>query len=99
MVLVDADARLDADFLEQIVAPLADPGVDAVQGLYAVSNLESSRQSATIGLGFILKNQVRNLGRSSLGGSANLYGSGMGFRREMLVRTGFPSPHSLGEDQ
>lgn len=97
VVIADADAVMQQDFLGHVLAPLDDPKIEAVQGYYGVSNAGESRRAALIALGFLLKNHIRNAGRSALGGSANLVGNGMSFRTQSLLASGWPTV-TLGED-
>lgn len=97
IALIDADMHVDPDFLREIAASLAAPGVEVVQGLNTVANPEASPRAALGYASFTLINHVRPAGRCWLGGTAELKGSGMAFRSALLLRTGWPA-HTLAED-
>jgi len=72
LLLVDADAEVDADFLDEMSLSLH--GCDVVQAYYGVANPEENWRTALTFAGFSLMNHVRPGGRVRLGGSAPLTG-------------------------
>ena len=100
---VDAVLVVDADCLvsPNLLAALADRlerGADAVQAAYLISNPSASRGAALRWAGFALFNVVRPMGRSRLGLSCGLLGTGMAFSRDLLAH--FPwSSFSFAEDR
>lgn len=97
IALVDADMQIDARFLAELNAALGCPGHDVVQASNAVARPEANWRTALGYLGFSVINHVRPAGRETLGGTADLKGSGMAFRAPLLLRYGWPA-HSLAED-
>lgn len=85
VLVIDADCRASENLLDAVEARL-NAGSDAVQASYVVSNPDESAASALRYAGFAMVNTVRPLGRSALGGSAGLLGTGMAFRRDLLER-------------
>jgi cellulose synthase/poly-beta-1,6-N-acetylglucosamine synthase-like glycosyltransferase len=85
VVVVDADCRVSTNLLTAIEARLR-LGANAVQVAYAVANPEASWSSALRFASFALTNTVRPLGKATLGLSSGLFGSGMGFRSDVLRR-------------
>lgn len=97
IAIVDADARIQADFLEEMSASLSIPEIDCVQGYYGVANPEENWRTALTSIGFTLFNHVRGAGRDSLGFSSGINGSGMALRTSVLMEEGW-SAHSIIED-
>ncbi|MBI2434906.1 MAG: glycosyltransferase [Candidatus Hydrogenedentes bacterium] len=95
--LVDADMHIDPEFLRELAASLAVPGVEVVQALNTVAHPENNWRTALGFAGFAVVNHVRPAGRCWLGGTGELKGSGMAFRAPLLLRYGWPS-HALAED-
>jgi cellulose synthase/poly-beta-1,6-N-acetylglucosamine synthase-like glycosyltransferase len=83
VVVVDADCSVSPNLLEALAARLG-AGARAVQCSYVVSNPEASTASAARYAGFALVNHVRPLGKSALGLSCGLLGTGMAFEVELL---------------
>jgi 1,2-diacylglycerol 3-beta-glucosyltransferase len=83
VAVVDADCTVSRN-LPQALAVRLVAGARAVQASYVVSNPEESATSAARYAGFVLVNHVRPLGRSALGLSCGLLGSGMAFRADLL---------------
>ena len=97
IAIVDADMTVDGQFLSVLDDAFAIGRTAAVQGKYLASNPEESWISAFGFLGFAVANHVRPAGRCFLGSSAGLKGSGMAFRRDLLLRLGWPCK-SVAED-
>lgn len=97
IALVDADMHIDPEFLRELSSSLSAPGVDVVQALNTVAKPEQTWRTGLGYLGFTVINHVRPAGRNWLGGTAELKGSGMAFRRELLLHYGWPA-HSIAED-
>jgi len=83
-VVIDADSVVNRGYLAALARPLA-AGARAVQSGNAVLNLASSPSSALRWIAFTLVNHVRQLGRTGVGGSATLNGTGMCLSRSLLV--------------
>jgi hypothetical protein len=97
VVLVDADCTVAPNLLGAVEARLR-AGADAVQVAYGVANPGDSPVAALRHASFALVNHVRPLGKSALGLSSGLFGTGMVFSRELLARQPWTA-HSLVEDQ
>ena len=97
IALVDADMVLDMGFLEAMNRSFADERVQVVQGLNTVAVPDGHWRSAIGFMSFSCINHVRPAGRYTLGGTADLKGSGMAFRSALLLERGWPA-HSLAED-
>lgn len=95
-IVVDADSRLSANFLELMAGALAG-GARAAQGQYRVANDDGAWTAGLRAVAFALFNHLRPLGRTALGWSAGLKGNGMCFSRGVIERFGWGS-HSLAED-
>jgi hypothetical protein len=96
VVIVDADCTVSPGLLDAFDRVLA--GAQAAQASYRTGNAEASGPAALRHAAFLLVNHVRPLGRERLGLSAGLYGTGMGFRRELLDRVPW-SAFSFAEDR
>lgn len=83
VAIVDADCRASANLLAAFDAELRS-GAAAVQAAYDVANPQASSASALRWAGFALMHRVRPRGRRRLGLSADLFGTGMAFRAELL---------------
>jgi cellulose synthase/poly-beta-1,6-N-acetylglucosamine synthase-like glycosyltransferase len=97
IAIVDADTRVDPNFLKEISASLSHPDVRVVQGFHGVSNPAAHWRTALTFAGFALVNGLRPAGRSHWGGTAELKGNGMAFRSNVLLHYGWPA-HSIVED-
>ncbi|NNE11578.1 MAG: glycosyltransferase family 2 protein [Ilumatobacter sp.] len=84
VVVVDADASLDPGFLRVMDAAVRG-GASVVQGFYSVRNPEPSPAASFRFAALACRHRLRPLGRTRLGASAGLYGSGMVFAREVLA--------------
>jgi GT2 family glycosyltransferase len=85
IVVVDADCQVSANLLAAADGRLRS-GADALQVDNVVSNPDESRSSALRFAAFALINTVRPLGRSRLGFSCGLLGTGMVFSMALLAR-------------
>ena len=96
VIVVDADCIATPTLGATVAEELADPSVRAVQVRYEVSNADESPAAALRAAGFILKHVIRSRGRSRLGLSCGLFGSGMAFRLSLFDEVEWPS--SVTED-
>ena len=97
VTMVDADCTVAPNLLAAIESRLR-AGASAVQVVYEVANPRASPAAALRYASFALINLVRPLGKASLGLSSGLFGTGMGFSRELLAHHPW-SACSLLEDQ
>jgi hypothetical protein len=97
VVIVDADCAAAPNLLAAVEGRLRD-GAAAVQVAYGVANPDASPVAALRHASFALVNGVRPLGKTTLGLSAGLFGTGMAFTRELLARQPWTA-RSLAEDQ
>lgn len=97
VVLVDADCQPTANLLTTLDARLRG-GAEAVQANYVVANPDASTSAGLRFIGFALVNTIRPLGKSALGFSSGLFGTGMAFTRRFLDRQPWEA-FSLVEDQ
>lgn len=85
VVLLDADCLPDDGLLSCFDARLQ-AGARVLQADYRVANPAASQQSALRYAGFVLENTVRSAGRSAVGLSSGLLGTGMAFTADVLAR-------------
>ena len=97
VVIVDADCAVAPNLLAALDGRLQD-GAQSVQVAYGVSNPGASPVAALRHASFLLVNGVRPLGKTTLGLSAGLLGTGMAFSRDLLSRHTWTA-RSLAEDQ
>jgi hypothetical protein len=97
VVVVDADCTIAPNLLLAMEARLR-AGASAVQARYEVANPSASSAAGLRYASFALINLVRPLGKATLGLSAGLLGTGMGFSRELLASLPWTA-RSLVEDQ
>ena len=97
VVIVDADCAVAPNLLAALDGRLQD-GSQSVQVAYGVSNPGASPVAALRHASFLLVNGVRPLGKTTLGLSAGLLGTGMAFSRDLLSRRTWTA-RSLAEDQ
>lgn len=104
LVVADADMRVDADWLSQVTAPLAEPDVGLVTCLYRAEAADARFASRLAALGtdwHFLPNAA--LGEA-IGRAQGCYGATMALRREVFDRIGGFAPladlladdHALG---
>jgi hypothetical protein len=84
--VLDADCHPSPDVLAAVAARMA-AGARSVQVSYLVANPGHSIATGLRYAAFASMNHVRPRGRSALGISCGLLGTGMAFRREVLERT------------
>lgn len=96
-VIVDADCEASPNFLAAIDERVRG-GARAVQVAYAVANPEDGHTAALRFAGFALVNYLRPLGRTRLGCSAGLLGSGFALTGRVLERLPWEAV-SLAEDR
>jgi 1,2-diacylglycerol 3-beta-glucosyltransferase len=97
VVMVDADCTVAPNLLAAMESRLR-AGASAVQAVYEVANPRASPAAGLRYASFALINLVRPLGKASLGLSSGLFGTGMGFSRELLAHRPWTAC-SLLEDQ
>ncbi len=97
VVFVDADCLVVPGTLAALGRELRD-GASVAQADYRISNPEASPSAALRYVGFALFNTVRPLGKTALGLSSGLLGTGMAFSREALEQVPWRS-FSVGEDR
>lgn len=95
-VIIDADSHLERDFLRRINHHLCN-GTKVVQGYSQVRHPERSPMESLAFLGFALNRNLRYRGRSRLGWTSNLLGTGMCFSREVIEKYGWNTT-SMVED-
>jgi len=95
-VIIDADCAVSPNVFGAFAARLA-AGARAVQADYRLTS-SGTGSAALRALAFALHNSVRSLGRSRLGASVPLLGSGMCFSRALLERHGWRA-FDLAEDR
>lgn len=98
IVVFDADSRVDACFLREVVPSLA-AGAPVVQGRHVIANPNASRFAALADADMRLNNHIRNQAKENLSLSARLMGDAMVFRREVLARHPWIGAGSLTEDR
>jgi hypothetical protein len=97
VAVVDADCTVTPGLLAAVERRLGD-GAVVVQTAYGVANPGASPVAALRYASFALVNEVRPIGKTALGLSAGLLGTGMAFRRELLERVPWTAA-GLVEDQ
>jgi len=97
VVVVDSDCTASRNLLAAFEARLLE-GARAVQAAYEVANPNASWAAGLRFASFALMNVVRPLGKSTLGASAGLHGSGMAFSAELVARVPWTA-RSLVEDR
>ncbi|HEX8742451.1 MAG TPA: glycosyltransferase family 2 protein [Thermoleophilaceae bacterium] len=96
VVLLDADCHPSPNLLEACGRRMR-AGAGAVQAAYRVADPGASPAAALRWAGFALMNDVRPRGKTSLGLSCGLFGSGMAFSLDLLRRVPWRA-HGLTED-
>jgi len=96
IILIDADAVVDPYFLSQMSSSLSAEGVKIVQSFNGVSNPISSWRTSLSVIAFDLVNYIRLKGRNFLGGTAGPKGNGVGFSKEVVLKSGWPAKIDCG---
>jgi cellulose synthase/poly-beta-1,6-N-acetylglucosamine synthase-like glycosyltransferase len=96
VVILDADCIVSHNMLSAIAERIRG-GASAVQVRYVVGNPSTSHASAMRFAAFALIDTVRPMGKQRLGLSCGLFGTGMGFSRELLQRAPWTAT-GLAED-
>ncbi len=87
-VVIDADTHPEEDFLQRVNDHFCN-GAQVVQGYSQVRHPEFSPMESLAFLGFALNRNLRYCGRSRLGWTSNLMGTGMCFRRGVIEEHGW----------
>lgn len=87
-VIIDADSKLDPDFLRYMDQRLQ-AGESAVQGNHVISNPDDGWFPALTRAMFLIDNRFQNLGRAGLGLSAKNMGDAICFRTSILNQFGW----------
>lgn len=95
-VIIDADSQVSPNFLNEMNAQLQ-AGQQIIQSQYRVQNSQEAWTAGLRSVAFALFNHLRPLGRTALGWSSGLKGTGMCFSAEVVERFGWKS-FSLTED-
>lgn len=95
-LFIDADCRISSNFLEVMDRRFQD-GAAVVQAFYTVEEPYQSPASTLRFIALALKHYTRPLGRSRLKLSCGLFGTGMGFRSDVLEAQGWDA-YTLAED-
>ena len=92
----DADNIVDPEFFAVMQRALADGG-RCLQGYYGIANPNETVMTRLLSVTYVMKNLLFNAGKTRLGLSVILMGTGMVFRSDVLARTGWQAM-SIGED-
>jgi cellulose synthase/poly-beta-1,6-N-acetylglucosamine synthase-like glycosyltransferase len=93
-VFIDADSKVDANFLEAIAGHLA-AGCEVLQTSYRVAEPDSSPLRSLRAMAFALMHELRGRGKSRFGISAGIWGNGVVFSRTVLAKIGWSSFSSV----
>lgn len=94
---LDADARIDRDFLEKIVKQLNDPLVAAVQAQKVISNPEKNFLTRAQYYEYAMDTYLQ-VGRDSIRGTVELRGNGQLVKRKALEHVGGWNEETLTDD-
>jgi cellulose synthase/poly-beta-1,6-N-acetylglucosamine synthase-like glycosyltransferase len=97
IAIIDADTIINPSFFSALACKMGSGECNALQGRYVVANPGDNWRTALTYAGFSLINHVRPMGRDALGASVGLFGNGMAFKRDVLLKMGWQS-HSIVED-
>lgn len=97
ITFIDADMNTDRAFFSNAARYFTQKDVQVVQGRYTMSADDPSWLRAMAFASFAYVNHIRPAGRCFWGGTAGLKGGGMVFRRDLILRLGWPA-HSITED-
>lgn len=92
----DADNLVDPEFFAVMQRDLAIGG-RCLQGYYGIANPNETVMTRLLSVTYVMKNLLFNAGKTQLGLSVILMGTGMVFRSDILGRTGWQAM-SIGED-
>jgi cellulose synthase/poly-beta-1,6-N-acetylglucosamine synthase-like glycosyltransferase len=95
IAFIDADNLVASDFFPAVAARL-DGGARIVQGFDGIANPDESALTRLMAVTSMMKNLLYNGGKSALGLSPHLMGTGMVFRSDVLATHGWPA-HSIVE--
>ncbi len=95
-VVIDADSTISPNFLRAMDARLQ-AGQPIIQSQYRVQNSQEAWTAGLRSVAFALFNHLRPLGRTALGWSSGLKGTGMCFSHAVIQQFGWKS-FSLTED-
>jgi 1,2-diacylglycerol 3-beta-glucosyltransferase len=95
-VFIDADVQVSPNFLQVMDARLQ-AGQAIIQSQYRVQNSQEAWTAGLRAVAFALFNHLRPLGRTTLGWSCGLKGTGMCFSRAVIQQFGWDA-FSLTED-
>jgi len=87
-IIIDADTHMEPDFLLEVNDHFC-RGAKAVQGYSQARHPERSPLESLAFLGFALNRNLRYRGRTRLGWTTNLMGTGMCFLREVIEKHGW----------
>ena len=96
IVIVDADTRVDANFLDAYRNLFAN-GADAGQAVYRVGNPEANFRTRLMHIAFLAFNYLRPLSRQNLGFSAGILGNGFALSMDTVREIPYDS-FSIVED-
>ncbi|HEX8325515.1 MAG TPA: glycosyltransferase family 2 protein [Tepidisphaeraceae bacterium] len=96
LVIVDADVKPAPGAIDRLAAQAATTN-RPTQGVYLLRQAAGAPQNPVSMLAFSVRNFVRPLGLSRLGGPCPLFGAGMAFPWDIIRRAPLASPH-LTED-
>jgi cellulose synthase/poly-beta-1,6-N-acetylglucosamine synthase-like glycosyltransferase len=96
ILVIDADSRVDANFLSECEAAFA-RGSHAIQAGYQIGNPEASDRVRLVAIAFRAFNVLRPRARSRLGLSCGILGNGFGLARATVERVPYTA-RSVVED-
>ena len=96
VIIIDADSIMDRHYLQEMNAALCG-GARMIQGYNNLSNPDDTHLTRLMHVTSVLKNLLFNEGKTRLGLSVALMGTGMCFDRGLLEEIGWGA-HSIGED-
>lgn len=97
ITIIDADVRVDRNYLREISLSFSQPGIQALQAYNGVSNPEAGWRPGLLDAAFNVFNHLRMAGPFQLSGTCVLKGNGMAFDKFLIEETGWPC-HSIVED-
>jgi cellulose synthase/poly-beta-1,6-N-acetylglucosamine synthase-like glycosyltransferase len=87
LLVLDADNRIDTDYVERVAASLGG-GVQVVQSYLDIANPDGSVLATANALTYWASNRMVQLSRSNIGWSCDLGGTGMALTKEALDAAG-----------